>query len=239
MKKLGLVMLCTIMLIGVYGCTSKNDSNNKKTESEKTVTKKESDKGQLSEVLPKPDAGSSKVGVNNDKTYLTYVYKASKDDFNNYIKKCKEKGFTIEKVENSWNYIAFNKDGYKVYLHYYEVDNRYNIELSAPIVIKDFVWPKTDLVNKIPTPKSNKGSIEKNTDLELIANVGDTSYDDFKNYIAECRKKGFNESSGINNDQAFHARNKDGDELGVEYKGFQIMNIRFGVVVNLYNSGKK
>ena len=178
----------------------------------------------LSELINKPDAdefdsyhdwtGSYSIDANNvtEKQYYTYV-----EDL-------KTSGYNIEPFENGNDYEAFNSDGYQVDLHYYSSSKELSINLNKPIEVSNITWPTSELVSKIPTPKSSIGKINSESDKNFRVYIKNESSDDYSNYVTECINAGFN-TDYERSETRFSGKNKNGDLLSIIYKGFNIMEI--------------
>lgn len=225
MKRLLVLLLCTVMCIGISGCGG-NDSDKKEVTKKVEQPKLEWPEDGISKILPKPDAKHGEIGVDYEDVFSEHIKNSSKDEFNKYVEKCKNKGFTIEAEEKSDDYVAFNKEGYKLHLYYFDSDKTYDIDLNAPIKIDKLNWPKSGTATLLPTPKSTKGNITDDSSDFFIAYIGDTSYDDFKDYCEECRNIGFNVDYD-NSEKFYRAKNKQGDSIDVSYEGFKIMRVSF------------
>ena len=88
----------------------------------------------------------------------------------------------------------------------------------------DLVWPTIGPATLIPQPNSSKGSIEINSHIQLFVYVGETSHDDYIDYVEQCIEMGFNVDYN-RGDNVFDADNEIGDSLRVEYEGNNIMSI--------------
>lgn len=86
------------------------------------------------------------------------------------------------------------------------------------------VWPTIGPATLIPQPNSSKGSIEINSHIQLFVYVGETSHDDYIDYVEQCIEMGFNVDYN-RGDNVFDADNEIGDSLRVEYEGNNIMSI--------------
>ena len=86
------------------------------------------------------------------------------------------------------------------------------------------IWPTMGSAALIPKPKSTKGSIEINSHIQLFVYVGETSYDDYIDYVEQCIERGFNVDFN-RGDKVFDAENEAGDSLRVEYEGNNLMSI--------------
>lgn len=81
---------------------------------------------------------------------------------------------------------------------------------------KGFEMPDTEIAKMLPDPGSNYGEVSYSSDDSLSIKVYKYSNDDFKNYIKECKKAGFDvdvESS----DKSYDATNEAGYTLSLYY----------------------
>ncbi len=178
----------------------------------------------LNEIIPEPDSLFGDLHSNSSEYFSVDIYKVDKNDFNNYVEDCKEKGFTIDIEQLSDSFYAFNEAGYKVSVSYSEYGEYISITLEAPEKYDNFEWPINGLVTVIPQPKSNVGKIEKNDAESCSIYVSKMTLDDYKNYISTCSKAGFNIES-LNNEKSYSAKNTEGYKLTVEYKGNNVIHI--------------
>ena len=225
MKRLLVLFVCAVMCIGGSGCGGDDSGKKEETKKVEQAELEWPDNG-ISKVLPKPKAKRGEIGVNFDDGFSEHIKMSTKDDFDKYVKECKDKGFTIEAEEKLDDYVAFNKEGYKLHLYYYDSNKSYDIDLNAPIKIGTLNWPKSGTATLLPTPKSDKGTIKDDSSNFFIAYIGDTNYDDFKTYSEECRNVGFNVDYN-NSEKFYRAKNKKGDSIDVSYEGFKIMRVAF------------
>jgi hypothetical protein len=213
------------MCVGVSGCVENNSDKKEETKKVEQAELEWPDDG-ISKVLPKPDAKTSEIGIDSDDSLLVYIKDITKSDYEKYKGECEKKGFTNENDELSDKYTAFNKEGYKLEITYFEGTKDYWIDLKAPIKIGTLNWPKSGTATLLPTPKSDKGTITDDSSNFFIAFVGDTNYDGFKAYGEECRNVGFNVDYN-NSEKFYRAKNKKGDSIDVSYEGFKIMRVAF------------
>lgn len=54
-----------------------------------------------------------------------------------------------------------------------------------------YVWPKNDLTEKIPEPKSKNGAVLHADDQKTKLKIYRTSYGEYNAYVRDCRKQGF------------------------------------------------
>lgn len=65
-----------------------------------------------------------------------------------------------------------------------------------------YVWPKNDLTEKIPEPKSKNGAVLHADDQKTKLKIYRTSYGEYNAYVRDCRKQGYivNDSKKMGND---------------------------------------
>ena len=147
-----------------------------------------------------------------------------KKAYKKYYDKTLKKGYTIDSEDDTTTYEAYNKEGYKISLNWDEEDKELTIDLDAPVKMKNIIWPTTGLATKIPKPNSTLGKISLDDSDTFSVYIGNTSEQDFENYIKACQEIGF-----INNhsktDKSYSAENNESYELTIEFKGNKTMYI--------------
>ena len=80
-----------------------------------------------------------------------------------------------------------------------------------------YVWPKNDLTEKIPEPKSKNGAVLHADDQKTKLKIYRTSYGEYNAYVRDCRKQGFivNDSK---KSKTFKAHDVEGYKLIVTYE---------------------
>ena len=83
-------------------------------------------------------------------------------------------------------------------------------------------WPDSHVAKMLPTPESTIGRIDTDRDDYLWAYIGNTSLDDYENYVENCKTKGFveNYDKGSYSDDStyyYRADHVDGYHLSLEY----------------------
>ena len=178
----------------------------------------------MHEVLPEPTKKSGRVLTNNEKDLSIYIDKSSREDFSKYVEACKGKGFTVESKKDTNSYDAYNSDGYKLRLYYYEYGKEYNIDLDAPMELKENAWVNTPLSQLVPEPDSKLGKVESNSEKYFTYYAGKTSKDTFSSYANSVLNAGFNKDYS-SKDTYFYGTNADGYKVNVSYEGNNIMKI--------------
>ena len=183
------------------------------------------------DVIPKPETDYGTL-YDNDETFTLHAEKVSSDDYYSYVDECKDRGFTIEANEKGDEYIAFNKDGYKLKLNYAMTNEKMDIRLEKPIKRNEIVWPSSGLASKLPITKSKVGDVRIDNERQYRVYVCDTSVDEFSNYINACKTKGFVVDYRTG-DNYYYADNENGDSLSLNYEGNNTM------CINIYAADEK
>lgn len=89
----------------------------------------------------------------------------------------------------------------------------------------EFDWPTSEIAKLLPVPKSNIGRIEWEASDGFVIYVSETSKEDWKTYVEDCKGKGFTVDYYAS-DNTFYADNSDGYHLSVDYEGDDVMWIR-------------
>lgn len=87
---------------------------------------------ELGTKIPKPDVKVVKKCIDNEDSFGFEAYGLSLDQFNEYVDKCKQLGFTVDESSYEGYYSADDKDGYNVYLSYKEDDDYMTVTIDAP-----------------------------------------------------------------------------------------------------------
>ncbi len=179
-------------------------------------------KTELCDVLPKPDSKRGEIISDSEDELNVNVFKVSDESYKKYVSECKEKGFTVDSESSGSNFSAYNQDGYKLEIHYY--DNEMKIYLNAPMSFSAISWPKSKIGKALPKPKTLKGNVISESEDTFSVYITDTSKDDYNEYIDTCADKGFNIDYG-KDAVYYHAENKQGFSLEVRYEGNNLMKI--------------
>ncbi len=176
---------------------------------------------ELHEFLPEPKSHSGELITNTDESLYMGI-KASESDFDEYVKACKEMGYTVESNESNQLYSAYNSDGYDLSLIFY--DDHYSLNLDVPEKMEEIEWPDSDLAKMLPVPKSKTGKINNDSSDYLSVLIDKTSESDFKEYVKDCKEKGFDVDYS-NGDAYYRAKNSKGYSLEVSLSAFDVMDI--------------
>ncbi len=178
----------------------------------------------LSSVLPEPESKWGDLSSNTKDYLYLYVHRTSLDEYNSYVAECVDKGFKLEAEKEDSSYIAFNADGYKLTLYYHQSDKKMTINVDAPIEMQTIQWATSNIAKLLPVPESTIGNIERNDEKGFSVYLGETSYLEYSAYVNECETNGFTVEFQ-KQDKYFSAKNADGYQLNVQYKGCNVIYI--------------
>ena len=178
----------------------------------------------LSSVLPEPESKWGDLSSNTKDYLYLYVHRTSLEEYDSYVAECIDRGFNIESETEDSSYIAFNTDGYKLTLYYYQSDKKMTINVDAPMEMQTIQWATSNIALLLPTPASTLGHIERNDEKGFSIYIGNTSYSEYNTYVSECESKGFT-LDFQKQDKNFSAKNSDGYQLSVQYKGCNVIYI--------------
>lgn len=178
---------------------------------------------ELSRVMPKIENGNGKIVTNNSEYFTVEYYGISNSEFEKYKQECIDFGYTIDSKNNGSLFEAYNEEGYNIRITYN--DFKMNVSITDNMEMKTIIWPQTKVAKLLPIPKSDYGNIYSASDSTLIIYIGNMNIDDYNYYVNECIKKGF-EKDIVQTDDHFRAKNKKGNSLSVEYRGYNTIFIR-------------
>ena len=178
----------------------------------------------LAEVLPQPESPYGKIISNSSDCLSLDVTKTSAIQYKNYIEACKQKGFTIETETNDSIFYAFNDNGYKLSLSYYNYNSEMHIALDSALKMEKVIWPDSEMAKLLPVPKSSTGKICSNDENSFSIYIGNTTIDDYNTYVKACEEKGFTVDVQ-KGDKSFSAINADCYKLSVDYEGNNVIYI--------------
>ena len=170
----------------------------------------------IGENLPTPQKGKLRSGSNLDNGFYGGIEKVDADYFAEYKKACIEMGYAIDSEESGDRYEAFNADAYDLSLYFY--GDEISITLVAPEKLAEFEWPTTGIGSKLPTPISTLGKVTSDSSNCFRMTVGNTTIDDYNNYVKACEEKGF-VVDYTKNEGRYEAKNAEGYRLNTSYLG--------------------
>lgn len=210
-----IIVIISILVSLVFIYKDGNTSNQNVTKSEKSTEEKDTKRSkktnvnskwptnELTMLLPIPDdelVEANDYSCDYYKEISISVNCNDKNDYLNYIEKCKNKGFTYDiKSSDEKNdalcyssfFSSYNKDGTYLLIAYddsdYSNNNNYFITIKGPITCT-LVWKKGNRDEIIPQPNTSIGFSNCDTG-SFDAYVSEMSHDDFLEYIELCSEK--------------------------------------------------
>ncbi len=144
--------------------------------------------------------------------------------FADYIEACKEKGFVVDAKSDSSSFDAFDEEGYMLSIDYYSSFLKMEIDLNAPIEMKEISWPNGKAGKMLPVPKSTVGKFSYENDDSFFLYLGNTSPAEYAEYVNACSEKGFNVDYSKGDDY-YYANNSENYHVSLKYLGNNIMSI--------------
>lgn len=178
----------------------------------------------LAEMLPEPESPYGEI-ISNSEDYLSLdVTKTTEAQYKEYIKACKDKGFTIDTEVTGSSFYAYNDKGYKLSLSYYDYNSKMHINLDSAMEMETITWPDSKMAKLLPVPKSTIGKIDSDDEDGFSVYIGNTTIDEYYAYVKACEEKGFTVDAQ-KKDKTFSAKNADSYKLSVDYKGNNVIYI--------------
>lgn len=109
-----------------YDFKSKKYTKDSKEEIAFNWTEKE-----IGNKIPKPKAEIVTCSSDNEDYFSFDIYGWTLDDFNSYVKECKEMGYTVDIAEHEGFYSADNENGYNIYLSFDNDDGRVGVSVKT------------------------------------------------------------------------------------------------------------
>ena len=217
MKKVLLFILAVVTIL-VVGCGYKTVSRHSGFEWPE---------GELARLLPVPTSKIGVVSTNTEVEFKVEIGHTKSKQFNEYVEKCQELGFTVDSSgsNTSYRYSAYNNSRYHLDVLHNDSYDYMTITIKVPIGSREFQWPNSEIAKLIPTPKSNMGSIEWENSSGFLIYVGNTSKAEYDIYVNACVDNGFTVDYR-KGDEHYYANNEAGYSLSLNYEGADVMRIR-------------
>ena len=218
-----IALICVVIMLAVYGVESittaitaakDNAANEQEKLQAQSVTYEWPSVG-LNQYLPIPPTEYGNIKTDDETRFNIEIYQVSSEDFEGYVKNCKEKGFTISTTKTDSVFYAYHAEQYKLDIFYWEDEETMDIFLDAPLKMSEIKWPDSKLVKQIPQPESLTGNIRWENSEYFGVYIANTTPEQYNEYVDRCIEAGFtiDYSRG---DKTFHAYNKAGYYLVVE-----------------------
>ena len=179
----------------------------------------------LAASVPKPANNNGEISTDDETSFTFYIYNATWDDYDSYVKACKERGFTEVDEKSGDFYSAYNIEGDRhISVDYYEDDKELFVEVNAPETWSEIYWPKNKLGKSLPEPENLYGIVNSDYSDRFDLDIANVSVQQFNQYIDQCIDAGYDVDYRRYED-SFSAKNKDGYELDIDYELFNVMSI--------------
>lgn len=205
-------ILCTVMALLVVGtsgvvftgCGSdSNESSSSKVETKAETTAEETRptdyRGEeygdidwptqgLATKLPEPSSMIGEISRDSYDEFDVTVASVTKDDFKDYVKACKEKGFIVNYDGTDDSYEAKNNDGYSLRVYYYDYDESYTMDITIePPKGQKATKPKATKPKATKKTTSKKSNSTSGVNADFKATMD--SYEEFFNDYVDFMKK--------------------------------------------------
>lgn len=181
----------------------------------------------LGERLPGPPVKNGEITVETSDVLMADAFDATEKDYQSFVKSCEKKGFTVDSKKKDYTFSAYDEDGYFIELQYWKDDNEINITVKNSIEINfvEFRWPKSEIASSVPVTKSTVGIVSWESENGFVIYVGETSKEDYDEYVDQCYNAGFSIDYSKGDDY-FRGVNEDGYHLNIDYEWNQTMFVR-------------
>ena len=220
LKKWWLIGIGVVLVVFLIGVMNRNEKGKNDV---KELVNIEWNNLTLNEFLPEPSNPYGEVSVDNSMYMTIVLHNVDNKYIDDYKKSCIDGGYTIESEDKDQVYEAFNQEGFKLRLLFFE-ENQLTIELSSPEIMNEISWPTSGLGTLLPSTKSTYGRISFDNETTFIVHVGNTSLDDFNEYAELCKNNGFS-NKYVKEEKFVNAFNENGYELTMRYLGFNTIEI--------------
>ena len=136
------------------------------------------------------------------------------------MNECIDAGFITDVEKESYSCEVYNADGYSLKISH--ISDELSITVEAPMELGTISWPTGIAGSLVPAPKSTTGKFNYEYDTHFSVYVGDTSKDDYNEYVTKCSDSGFNVDYS-KSENYYSAYNADGYYLSISYEGNNIM----------------
>jgi len=217
-KNLLLMLLAAMVIIIVVGCGSGSKTVSRHSEFEWP-------NGELVDLLPVPESKVGQISTNTEDKFIVEIGQTKSKQFEAYVVRCRDNGFTLNSYNTNALYKADNDSGYHLEVLLNSSYDYMTITIKTPINSREFQWPRSEIARLIPTPKSNMGRIEWESSYGFVIYVGNTPKAEYDKYVDSCADSGF-AVDYRKGDDFYYADNESGYQLSLRYEGNETMFIR-------------
>ncbi|WP_322155404.1 DUF6591 domain-containing protein [Paratractidigestivibacter sp.] len=178
----------------------------------------------LATKVPVPASSTGEVVSDGDTYFQAEVHDSGKDDYESYVEKCKEAGFTVDAEKNGINFQGWNEEGYELNVNMWESDNLFKVSIESPRELTELTWPTVGPASVVPAPESTMGKTDVNTSDRYCVWIGNTPIKSYSAYVDKLMSAGFNVDYS-RSEKWFKAKNAEGYDILAEYLGYDTMYI--------------
>lgn len=177
----------------------------------------------LKEAIPQFPSNHGSILINSEEELCVSLEKITDEQYNKYLNQCMEQGFIVDTKKSTYSYDAFDSEGYSLNLTH--IDDNLTITVKAPMKLGTITWPIGTAGDLLPEPSSTTGKFNYEHDTNFSVYVGDTSKEEYDEYVADCSDYGFDVDYD-KGENYYRAYNEEGYYLSLSYEGNNIMLVR-------------
>lgn len=177
----------------------------------------------LKEAIPQFPSNHGSILINSEEELCVSLEKVTDEQYNKYLNQCMEQGFIVDTKKSTYSYDAFDSEGYSLNLTH--IDDNLTITVKAPMKLGTITWPIGTAGDLLPEPSSTTGKFNYEHDTNFSVYVGDTSKEEYDEYVADCSDYGFDVDYD-KGENYYRAYNEEGYYLSLSYEGNNIMLVR-------------
>lgn len=178
----------------------------------------------LGKEVPQKVRDAGIVVEDTDEQLTVKWYNVTLSDFYQYKLDCKNGGYNLDTEEKNLTFVGYNSKGYKIETVYEAELQRLTVYVSAPMKMRNIVWPNSKIAKLLPIPSSLYGTIRYDRDDYFSVYIGDVAKEIYEKYVDDCISKGFKIKS-YRYTNSYSAENKKGYDVHVSYEGGGVMYI--------------
>ena len=206
--------LCIIIILALGALTSITANKKEKIDWSAVI---------LKEMIPEFSSKQGSILINSEEELCVSLEKVTDEQYNKYLNQCMEQGFIVDTKKSTYSYDAFDSEGYSLNLTH--IDDNLTITVKAPMKLGTITWPIGTAGDLLPEPSSTMGKFNYEHDTNFSVYVGDTSKEEYDEYVADCSDYGFDVDYD-KGENYYRAYNEEGYYLSLSYEGNNIMLVR-------------
>ena len=220
--------------------TESTEAAEPESEEEYVLTKKDKERlalgestyvwpsGPAADLLPVADYEYGHLEENTTRRVTLEVYHITQRDFTNYIKLCKEAGFTFYETMKKNVFKADLADHTHLEIAYTEDPHTFHsfkIKLETPIPMSDIEWPDHVLLDQLPAPPSLVGNLWALEEEKALIYLEGVDQEHFRAYIDTCIDMGFETEHVFDYIASLTFPGNDKKRLALTLKNWDVMQI--------------